>query len=163
MKVLLPVLALAVAALAAMQYLGRKAEQPGLPPVADVDDSVEPISSDQLAQVLASAASPLAGAWVRDLNETVAAATKALAEVTDEASAEAALPKIERLSGRLEELKKIHPQVPETAMNAVAMFAGESIEALENLAKKVAATPEAGDRLRSAIDSFLTRLAALQE
>jgi hypothetical protein len=84
--------------------------------------------------------------------------TTALNGVTDAASAEAALPKLNELNDGLGKLEGMVGQLPAEGKSALAALVSSSLPELEALIAKVSEIPGAGEVIKPVADSMLEKL-----
>lgn len=87
--------------------------------------------------------------------------TDALAEVKDAASADAAIPKLQDLSGKLDGLTASVNALPADTKKSVTSAIGAGLTHLKELAEKAMAIPGVGEKLRPVLDPMLAKLQAL--
>ena len=88
-------------------------------------------------------------------------ATKTLNGVTDAASAEAALPKLNELGASLDKVGGLVEQLPAEGKSALAALVSAALPNLEALIAKVNEIPGAGDVIKPVADSMLEKLRAM--
>jgi hypothetical protein len=88
-------------------------------------------------------------------------ATTALNGVTDAASAQAAVPKLNGINDSLTKLDGLVDQLPAEGKAALAALVSEHLPDLEALIAKVTALPGVGDIIKPVTDTMLERLRAL--
>ena len=88
-------------------------------------------------------------------------ATTALNGMTDAASAEAAVPKLNEINDSLTELGGLAGQLPAEGKTALAALVSGQLPNLEALIAKVTALPGVGDVIKPVTDTMLQRLRAL--
>ena len=110
---------------------------------------------------------PAANLMVGDVNvgqqvtDVFTNATTALNGVTDAASAEAALPKLNGINDSLTKLGGLAGQLPAEGKAALATLVSGQLANLEALIAKVTALPGVGDIVKPVTDTMLERLRAL--
>jgi hypothetical protein len=88
-------------------------------------------------------------------------ATATLNGITDAASAEAAVPKLNELNDSLGKLGGLVDQLPAEGKSALAELVSGSLSGLETLIAKVNKIPGAGDVIKPVADSMLEKLRAM--
>ena len=88
-------------------------------------------------------------------------ATTALNGVTDAASAQAAVPKLNGINDSLTKLGGLVDQLPAEGKTALASLVSGLLPNLEALIAKVTALPGVGDIIKPVTDTMLERLRAL--
>lgn len=93
-----------------------------------------------------------------EFNDSVGSLTGTLNGVRDGATAEAALPRIEEMKGRLESLQAAAAKLPESARARFDETARSSLEGLREESRRVSAIPDAGEKLKPVLDDLMSRL-----
>jgi hypothetical protein len=110
---------------------------------------------------------PAANLMVGDVNvgqqvtDTIKNATDALNGVTDAASAQAALPKLNGINDGLTKLGGLVDQLPAEGKSALAALVSAALPNLEALITKVTGIPGVGDVIKPATDALLQNLRAM--
>jgi hypothetical protein len=110
---------------------------------------------------------PAANLMVGDVNvgqqvtDTIKNATDALNGVTDAASAQAALPKLNGINDGLTKLGGLVDQLPAEGKTALAALVSAALPNLEALITKVTGIPGVGDVIKPATDALLQNLRAM--
>lgn len=84
-----------------------------------------------------------------------------LPSITDNASAEAALPKIRAAASQLNDLKTQASKLTPEGRSTLARLTAASMPAINQMCDKVLATPGVGDVAKPAIDELRVRLDTL--
>jgi hypothetical protein len=87
--------------------------------------------------------------------------TAALSGVKDAASAEAALPKLEELNNKLDDAKATILKLGDAGKATVKALVQTSRDKLKELVNKVLAIPGAGEKIKTVVDSMMTKLSDL--
>jgi hypothetical protein len=87
--------------------------------------------------------------------------TSTLNGIKDEASAKAALPKLEELSGNVDNLSGLFGQLPAAAKTGVASLVKDNLGGLESVISKVTALPGVGSVIQTVLDSIVKSLSGL--
>jgi hypothetical protein len=151
-----------LAALAALLW----AFLPTSTPVADVkDQTVTRAQSPDLAAkpVVESikAVVPDLSKFKTDITDTFSKLTEALASVKDVPSAEAALPKLQDLEGKLDVAKTTIKDLGAAGKATIGELVKTSMGKLKELVEKVLAIPGVGDKIKSVTESIMTKLTDL--
>jgi hypothetical protein len=88
-------------------------------------------------------------------------ATGALNEVTDAASAEAALPRLNEIGENLDRLGGLVGQLPAEGKSALAALINGALPELEALIARVSEIPGVGDVIRPAANALVEKLKAM--
>ena len=83
-------------------------------------------------------------------------ATTTLGQITDQASAEAALPRLRELAGQFESLRTSTAGLPTAVRDGVRPVVSQSWSALQATIDKVTAIPGVGSVLRPVVDQIRT-------
>jgi hypothetical protein len=132
-KWLLPVAAIALAGLLLWYFLGRT-PTPTVPDFAQVST---------------------------DLTGTFKSLTESLSSVKDAASAEASLPKLKELDGKLDGMKALVDKLPDADKGKVTDLIKASFGKVEDQFAKLLWIPGVGDKIRPTVDAIMGKLAAL--
>jgi hypothetical protein len=97
----------------------------------------------------------------RQVTDAFTSATTALNGVTDAASAQAAVPKLNGINDSLTKLGGLVGQLPAEGKTALAALVSGQLANLEALIAKVTALPGVGDLIKPVTDTMLERLRAL--
>ncbi|HEV3444934.1 MAG TPA: hypothetical protein VG099_09850, partial [Gemmataceae bacterium] len=151
-----------IAALAALLW----AFLPASAPIADVQR--QPVTRGQSPEIAAKpvvdpikAAIPDVSKFKTELTDTFSKLTEALASVKDVPSAEAALPKLEDLEGKLDVAKTSIKDLGAAGKATIGELVNASMGKLKALVEKVLAIPGVGDKIKSVTDSIMTKLSDL--
>lgn len=120
-------------------------------------------SADQMAQSAEDATAALTVGGVNlgeEIGTTVSDATSALEGITDKASAEAALPKLQAAETKLDELSPDVEKLPQNAKEALASLLDDSLPELKDLASKVEGMEGVGEVVKPTLDSIMAKLEA---
>ena len=147
-KILLPLAILAGLGLLAFKFLSGDKEIP----VLDEDVTVN-------APELPGA--PDVSAAKEKLSGVLDEYTETFTSITDEASAEEAVPKIEDLNGRLDGVVGMMDKMPETVRTTVAGQLGPMLQPVTELVEKAMAIPGVGPILEPVVNTMKEKLAAL--
>ena len=96
-----------------------------------------------------------------DLKETFSKLTEALTSVKDAASAEAALPKLQDIEGKLVAAKTTTKELGDAGRTAVKTLVAAAETKLKELLAKVLAMPGVGEKLKTVVDSITAKLTEL--
>ena len=88
-------------------------------------------------------------------------ATAALSDVTDAASAEAALPKLNEIGANLDRLGGLAGRLPAEGKSALAALINGALPELEALIARVSDIPGVGDIIRPAANGLVEKLKAM--
>ena len=88
-------------------------------------------------------------------------ATAALNDVTDAASAEAALPKLNEIDANLDRLGGLAGRLPAEGKSALAALINGALPELEALIARVTDIPGVGDMIRPAANGLVEKLKAM--
>jgi hypothetical protein len=95
-----------------------------------------------------------------DLSSILTTATEAIGTIKDEATATAALPKLQELTAKLGGLKALWDKMPAAAQSVVGSQINPLIAKLREVIQPVLALPVIGDKVKPIADEMLTALAA---
>jgi hypothetical protein len=84
--------------------------------------------------------------------------TSTLSGITDAASAEAALPKLDQLSTQIDGLKGLFGKLPAAARSTITKAVADSTGKLMELITKVSAIPGVGEKLQPVLDGIVKKL-----
>jgi hypothetical protein len=87
----------------------------------------------------------------------------ALEGVTDKATAEAALPSLQGVESKLDELSGSVEQLPQHAKEALASLLDDSLPELQDLVNKVEGMEGVGEVVKPTLDSIMAKLDAWAE
>jgi hypothetical protein len=87
----------------------------------------------------------------------------ALEGITDKASAEAALPSLQAVETKLDELGGKVEQLPQHAKEALASLLDDSLPELQDLVNKVEGIEGAGEVVKPTLDGIMAKLDAWAE
>jgi hypothetical protein len=97
----------------------------------------------------------------QEVTGAVENATAALNDVTDAASAEAALPRLSEIDANLDRFGGLVGQLPAEGKSALAALINGALPELEALIAKVSETPGVGDVIRPAANALVEKLKAM--
>lgn len=98
------------------------------------------------------------GAMLTEIKEMFSSAMETLRGITDKASAEAALPKLEELNTKAEQMAESTAKFPEEGMSAVGKVVEAGIEELKALADKLMSNPEIQEVIKPKVDALIDNL-----
>jgi hypothetical protein len=96
-----------------------------------------------------------------DLTGSFKSLTESLTGIKDAASAEAALPKLKELDGKLDGMKALVDKLPDAEKGKVADLIKGSFGKLEDQFAKLLWVPGVGDKVKSTVDGIMGKLSAL--
>ena len=96
-----------------------------------------------------------------DLTSSVKTLTESLTSIKDAASAEAALPKLKELEGKLDGMKSMVANLPDADKGKVTELIKASFGKLEDQFAKLLWIPGVGDKIQPTVDGIMNKLAAL--
>jgi hypothetical protein len=96
-----------------------------------------------------------------DLTGTFKSLTDSLAGIKDAASAEAALPKLKELDGKLDGMKALVNKLPEAGKSKITDLIKASMGKVEDQFAKLLWIPGVGDKISPTVDGIMGKLAAL--
>ncbi len=153
LKRLLPLAAIALLAWFAWQMYTKKL-QVAVAPQEGADSVVtEPVIKEP--PIAAHAQAPT------DLLATYAAATKAIGNITDVASATAALPQLNELNAKLNGLVALWEQLPATVQTSLAKITRDNLDKLEAVIKPILEIQGVPTELGPVLKEIVTKLQAL--
>ena len=118
-------------------------------------------TAEQAAQSAGDATAALTVEGVdlgKEVGTTVSDAMSALGGITDKASAEAALPSLQGVEGKLDELGGKIAQLPENAKESLASLLDDMLPELQDLVNKVEGIEGAGEVVKPTLDSIMAKL-----
>jgi hypothetical protein len=142
---LAPVLAIGLAALALWWYLGPRAETPTVSKVPNIP----------------SVAVPDVTKLSTDLTGITKSLTETLTGIKDAASAEAALPALNELKGKLESARAVAERLPAAGKSTINGLVRTALDKLRPLVDKVLAMAGVGDKIKPVVDGIMDNLNAL--
>ena len=98
-----------------------------------------------------------------ELTDTFSKLTEALTSVKDVPSAEAALPKLQDLEGKLDVAKTTIKDLGVAGKATIGELVKTTMGKLKELVEKVIAIPGVGDKIKSVTESIMTKLTNLSE
>ena len=123
-------------------------------------------SAEQMAQSAEDATAALTVDGVNlgeEIGTTVSDASSALEGITDKASAEAALPSLQAVETKLDELSGDVEQLPQHAKEALASLLDDSLPELQDLVSKVEGIEGVGEVVKPTLDGIMAKLDAWAE
>jgi predicted negative regulator of RcsB-dependent stress response len=123
-------------------------------------------AADSAEQMTESAQESMAALTVGGVNlgeeigTTVSDATSALEGITDKASAEAALPSLQAVETKLDELSGDVEKLPQHAKEALASLLDDSLPELQDLVSKVEGIEGVGEVVKPTLDGIMAKLDA---
>jgi len=96
----------------------------------------------------------------QEIGTAVSDVTGALDGITDKASAEAALPSLDAVKTKLDELSTAVSTLPQEAHEALASLLADGLPALQTLVTKVEGMDEVGPVVKPTLDAIMTKLDA---
>lgn len=124
------------------------------------DKAVDAAKGAKEAVAGAAAAVTDSTAFAGDLSNILSTATEAIGTIKDEASATAALPKLQELTAKLGGLKALWSKMPAAAQSVVGSQINPLIAKLREAIQPVLALPVVGDKVKPIADEMLAALAA---
>ncbi|MBX3439566.1 MAG: hypothetical protein KF861_18910, partial [Planctomycetaceae bacterium] len=158
LKTLLPLAALALLAFLGWQYFRVPAAGPEMTEVAG------PITEHTVQKpVIETPASvPDVTQVTQNLTSVFATATDTLRDITDAATAEAALPKLNDLSTQIDGLATLKARLPAAARSTIANLTTDNMGKLTELIEKVLGIPGVKEKLEPVLNGLISKLNALQ-
>jgi uncharacterized protein Yka (UPF0111/DUF47 family) len=120
-------------------------------------------SAEQMAESAEDATAALTVDGVNlgeEVGTTVSDAASALEGITDKASAEAALPSLQAVETRLDELGADVEKLPQHAKEALASLLDDSLPELQDLVTKVEGMEGVGEVVKPTLDGIMAKLDA---
>jgi hypothetical protein len=99
---------------------------------------------------------------ITDLTKFYTGITDTLSKITDEKSAEAAVPALDGFSATLDRLKPLVGQLHEAAKPELAALQSKNIQPLKDLVAKVLAIPGVGNKLKTILDGLVAKLSEIK-
>jgi hypothetical protein len=136
---------------------------------ADTTEQAAEEAADSAEQMAQSAEDTTAALTVDGVNlgeeigTTVSDATSALEGITDKASAEAALPSLQAVETKLDELSGDVEKLPQHAKEALASLLDDSLPELQDLVSKVEGIEGVGEVVKPTLDGIMAKLDAWAE
>jgi hypothetical protein len=96
----------------------------------------------------------------QEIGTTISDATRALEGITDKASAEAALPSLEAVQAKVDELAGSVSELPQAAQEGLASLLADGLPTLQTLLTKVEAIDGVGPVVKPTLDAIMTKLGA---
>ena len=126
-------------------------------PLADALPKVPPVSV--VAQKFGEEAAE-AGKAVTDVTKSL---TETLEGITDEATAETALPKLKDANQKLDEIRGLWDKLPEAAKTTIAGTVTPQLAKLKKLIEPIIALPGVDALLKPILDDIVEKLSAFSE
>jgi hypothetical protein len=104
---------------------------------------------------------PDVAAVSKDVSGIFTSATDTLAGIRDAASAAAALPQLNELSGKIDGIRNVLDKLPEAGQTALGQLIGKEMAGFKEQAAKVLAIPGVGEQLRPTLAGITNQFAAL--
>jgi hypothetical protein len=101
---------------------------------------------------------PSASELTEQLKGTFKTLTETLAGIKDAASAEAAAPKLEELNAKIDSMKKMMAQLPETARTTLEPVIKEGLDPIKTEAQRTLTLPGLSDKIKQLIGQILRKL-----
>lgn len=98
---------------------------------------------------------------IADVKNVVSTTTAALADVSDLAGAQAALPKLQEAAGKLEELAPVWEALPDSAKATVSAAVKPLVSQLRELLDPLLAMPQVGPVIRPVAEKMLSHLESM--
>jgi Bacterial protein of unknown function (DUF937) len=158
---LIPLAALGALLLVGWMYWQSTA----IPPV---DDKVPPVtraqSPDNPPKVVPDAVKTVAPEVTKlktELTDTFTKATEILGGIKDQATADSALPKLQDLDGKLDAAKTTMKSFADAGKTIIATLVKSELGKLKEIVAKVLAIPGIGDKVKSTVESIMSKLTDL--
>lgn len=90
-------------------------------------------------------------------------ANSLVGRITDETSAESAVPDFERLNAKLDEVQALKSTLPEVVQSQIGANTTEPLTNLKGRVEKALAIPGVADKLQAVLDEFVKKLTAASE
>jgi len=160
LKWLLPLLALAAIAFAGYWFFIRPKP---VAPKSPRPETVAPSATDQATSGIGAAADLAEGATelASEFTSLFDKFSKTLAGITDTATAQAAVPELQKMNDQIDLLKESLEKLPAAARPAVNKAIETSTKVFQEQSEKVLALPGVGDVLKSVIEGIVKKLVAL--
>ena len=97
----------------------------------------------------------------RGFGDVFTSLTSTLNGIEDGASAEAALPQLEEISGQVNNLSSLFAGLPDTARTGVTSLINDNLSGLDDLVSRVTALPGVGSIVQTVLDNILETLRGL--
>jgi predicted lipid-binding transport protein (Tim44 family) len=97
----------------------------------------------------------------KDLTDVYGSVSESLSGIKDAASAEAALPALQELNGRLDTMNTMRQKLPESARSSIESITTDKLDGLKAIIQKVLDIPGVREKLKPILDEILTKLGAL--
>jgi hypothetical protein len=119
--------------------------------------AMKPVAPDATA-VPQAVAMPEIGGLEQQWTDMFGSLNKAFAGIKDNASAEAAIPQLEKLEPQLDELDATWQRLPATGRMTLTSFLGENITKIKEQAEQILALPGLADRVKALIGEIVRKL-----
>lgn len=165
-KWLLPLIAIAVLAWAAMQFFGGNKAEDAVNATQDAVSGAADQAGAASAEALKAAQDAMPdgidlGEISNNLDGVFTSAKDSLGGITDLDSAREALPGLEEATGKLSGLNDVITRLPDAAQGPIGSIVSNGISALQPLVDKVTAIPGVGDIVGPVIKPLMDMLAGL--
>jgi hypothetical protein len=147
------------------QALTEEARKMAQQAAADAAQRMQAVA-DQVAKAAQDVANSGADLEVGDTNvgkavsHAVNDVTATLGGISDQASAQAAVPQLVTIDARLYQLKPKIEQLPDDARKTLASLVTGMLPKIQSALDRIQATPGASDAIKPALDSIITKLDA---
>jgi hypothetical protein len=131
-----------------------------IPGVGDKLKSVADQLMDRFAS-LGGVQAPHAAKVSSELAGVVTSTTEALAGIKDGASAEAAIPKLHELTGKVDASASALAGLPASAKSTISALLKAAIPTLRQAVDKVVSVSGVGDKIKPVVDTLMNKLSAL--
>jgi hypothetical protein len=96
-----------------------------------------------------------------DLKDVFESATRTLSGIKDAATAQAALPDLEKLNTKLDAVKGLWDKLPAAAQGTVSALVKDNMGKLQELIDKIMALPGVGEKVKPVLDAMVSKLKTL--
>ncbi len=158
---LVPLAVVVVLALLLFQFLKPRPAPPAAteaPAPAATAAETPAATATETPAATAAAPTDVTGQFTGQLTGVLTGVTQNLSGVHDAASANAAVPQLKDASSKLDALKSLWAQVPDSAKAQVRTAVTPTTTALQEVITKVEAIPGVGDILKPVADDFMSKL-----
>jgi hypothetical protein len=132
-------------------------------PVATPSATEPKIETDTVTDAARTATAPDVAALSSDLSDVYSTATKELSGVKDAETAEAAIPRLEKLNETIDRIRKTWETLSKTGRETLTKVTTSGLGKLKDLVAKVLEIPGVGEKLRPILDPMLEKLTALSD
>jgi hypothetical protein len=160
-----PLACILLAALALWYFFGRRAAQ------QDVAQNRIPqpvVSKDTAAAITALKPTlpdlptvPDVSVVTKDLTNIFTSTTQTLDSIRDAASAQAALPKLTEISGKIDGIRDLLDKLPSAAQAALGQLVGKQFAPLQQQAARITAAPGVSEQVKDELEGITSKLAGL--